>query len=102
MFREYLILFLLAHIIADFYIQTEKMSEKKNDGIRWVLIHCAYYLGIMLLCILPVISNEIISGAIIAALFHLLIDMIKFMCISVINKKGKMSKIIERNVFFAD
>jgi hypothetical protein len=102
MFREYLILFLLAHIIADFYIQTEKMSEKKDESIRWVLIHCVYYLGIMLLIALPVISYEAILCSAIAAAFHLLIDMIKFMYLFVINKKGKMSKIIERNIFFTD
>lgn len=102
MFRRYLVLLLLAHIIADFYIQTEKMSDKKDESIRWVMIHCAYYLGIMLLSFLPVISYEIISGAVTAAVFHLLIDMIKYMYLSATIKKGKMSKIIERNVFFTD
>ncbi|WP_313343109.1 DUF3307 domain-containing protein [Sedimentibacter sp.] len=102
MFRRYLILLLLAHIVADFYIQTEKMSDKKDESIRWVIIHSSYYFGIMLLIAVPVISYEIVSGAVIASAFHLLIDMIKFMCISAINKKGKMSKIIERNLFFTD
>lgn len=102
MFKQYLILLFLAHIIADFYMQTEKISEKKDQSIKWVLIHCAYYLGIMLLLILPVISDVLIIGASLGALFHLMIDLAKFLYIWILKQKGKVSQGIDRNIFFAD
>lgn len=102
MFRQYLVLLLFAHTVADFYVQTEKISVKKNESMKWVKVHCLYYLGIMLLVAVPVISYEIVTGAVVASVLHLLIDILKFRCISEINKKGKMSKEAERNIFFAD
>lgn len=102
MFKQYLILLLLAHIIADFYIQTEKVSEKKDQDIKWVLIHCVFYLGIMFILVLPVISNVFIIGVILAGGFHLMIDTAKYVYISLINKKGKMNQLFERSLFFTD
>ncbi|WP_326909803.1 DUF3307 domain-containing protein [Sedimentibacter sp. MB31-C6] len=102
MFKEYLILLLLAHIIADFYIQTEKVAIKKDKSLKWLLIHGVSYFGMMILVALPIISFKIILGVTMAAIFHLLIDLIKFVYIAAINKKGKMSQVIERNLFFTD
>lgn len=102
MFRKYFILLLLAHILGDFYIQTGKMAEEKEKSLKWVLIHCAYYWGIMILLGLSMISRKIILGATVAAAFHLLIDVIKFVYMSSINKKGQRTQITERNIFFID
>lgn len=102
MFKVYLILLLIAHILADFYIQTEKMTHRKDKSYKWVLIHSLYYLIIMFLVGLPIISDNVIIAAITASAFHLLIDMLKFIYISFIKKKRKMTQIIERNIFFID
>lgn len=102
MFRKYFILLLLAHILGDFYIQTGKIAEEKEKSLKWVLIHCAYYSGIMLLLSLSIISWKIILGAAVAAAFHFLVDATKFVYISSINKKSKMTQITERNIFFID
>lgn len=102
MFNVYLILLLIAHILADFYIQTDKMTHRKDKSFKWVLIHCLYYLVIMLMVGLPVISVNVIIAAITASAFHLLIDVLKFMYISYIKNKRKMTQIIERNIFFID
>lgn len=102
MFRKYFILLLLAHILGDFYIQTGKIAEEKEKSLKWVLIHCAYYCGIMLLLSLSMISWKIILGATVAAAFHFLVDATKFVYISSINKKSKLTQITERNIFFID
>ncbi|NLJ59105.1 MAG: DUF3307 domain-containing protein [Tissierellia bacterium] len=102
MFKEYLILLLLGHIIADFYVQTEKAAEKKDNSIKWVFIHCLQYYGVMLLIVLPIISFNHARGATMVAFLHFLFDSLKFICISSKEKKDKMSKITERNIFFAD
>lgn len=102
MFRNYFILLLLAHIIGDFYIQTNKMARKKEKEISWVLIHSLCYLAVMLIVTLPVMSVTLIVGVTIAAIFHCLIDVFKFIYISHIRKRGRFSLIIDRNVFFTD
>lgn len=102
MFREYFILLLLAHTLGDFYIQTKKMAEKKEKSLKWVLIHCVCYWGMMLLVGLPIISWRILLGATVSAGLHLLIDVTKFIYISSINEKGKKTQTAERNIFFID
>lgn len=102
MFRAYLIILILAHVLGDFYIQTSNMAEKKVKSIKWVLLHSLFYWGMMLLICLPIMSWEIILGATIAAILHCLIDIVKFIYIFYINKRNRFTKIIERNVFFVD
>lgn len=46
MFKEYLILILLGHIVGDFYMQTTKMAEAKAKKLNWVLIHDNSYISI--------------------------------------------------------
>jgi len=102
MFKEYFILLLLGHVLGDYYIQTGKMAEKKEKSLRWVLIHCVCYWGMMLLISIPIISWEIALAATVSAILHLLIDVIKFAYTSLKIKKGKMTLTIKRNVFFVD
>jgi hypothetical protein len=102
MFREYFILLLLGHILGDFYLQTKGMAEKKEDSIKWVLLHCLCYWGTMLLISLPVISYEMILTVTVASILHLAIDTAKYSYLSVMTKKGKKTQVIERNVFFLD
>ena len=102
MFKEYFILLLLGHVLGDFYIQTANMSEKKEKSLHWVLIHCFCYWVIMLLVCLPIISWEIALAATVAAILHMVIDLIKFAYTLKKIKKGVMTLTIKRNVFFAD
>jgi hypothetical protein len=102
MFREYFILLLVGHILGDFYLQTKGMAEKKEDSIKWVLLHCLGYWGTMLLIGLPVISYQMILVVTMASILHLVIDTAKYSYLSVITKKGKKTQVIERNVFFLD
>jgi len=48
------------------------------------------------------VAYNLIIAAITASAFHLLIDVLKFMYISYIKSKRKMTQIIERNTFFID
>ena len=102
MFKQYLILLFLAHIIADFYIQTNKMDKKKVKYISWVLIHSLCYWAVMLVITLPIMSVKFVLGVTIAAVFHCLIDIVKFFYITHKEKSGKLSLEMDRNVFFTD
>jgi hypothetical protein len=102
MFRGYLILLLLGHVLGDFYFQTRKMAARKEKSIKWVLIHCLCYWGTMLFISLPLLSYEILLVGTIAASFHLVIDIFKYICLSRHSKQNRNTQVIERNMFFVD
>ncbi len=102
MFREFIILLLLGHILGDFYLQTKGMAEIKEKSIKWVLIHCLCYWGTMLLISLPVMSYEITLAVTVISILHLVIDMGKYFYLLVMTKKNRKTHITERNAFFID
>lgn len=38
---------IIGHLLGDFYIQTNRMAEKKKTSIRYVLLHCLLYMMVM-------------------------------------------------------
>lgn len=95
MFREYFILLLLGHILADFYTQTAKVAEKKKEKIKWVFFHGMIYFLTIVVVSVPVISIDILILDAVASILHLLIDTVKFMFLK--SKKKENS-----TVFVAD
>lgn len=79
MFKEYLLLLLLGHILGDFYTQTAKIAEKKKDSLTWVLKHCLIYFITIFIVSIPVISFKIFLLNVITAFLHALIDIIKYL-----------------------
>ncbi len=102
MFREYFILLLLGHVLGDFYIQTEKMAERKEKSIKWLLLHCLLYWGVLLLIGLPLLSFRIVLGATLAAGFHCLIDIIKHIYMLYKKPGASILPAFHRNVFILD
>lgn len=102
MFKVYFILLLLGHILGDFYIQTSKMDSKKEESLKWFLIHCLYYWGIIIFISLPVISWETVLGGTIAAGLHCLIDAGKSKYLIHIKNKNQDNFVTRRNMFFTD
>ena len=102
MFKEFFLLFLLGHVLGDFYFQTKKMADKKEKSFKWVFIHCLCYWAAMTIVVLPVISYELIMATAAASLLHFVIDIAKYIFYSVCEKKGKRTLVLERNLFFAD
>lgn len=102
MFREYFLLLLLGHVLGDFYLQTKGMAEMKEKNIKWVLLHSLCYFAAMILIGLPILSYKIILVIILASILHLIIDTFKYIYLSVITKKCKKTKVIERDTFFLD
>ncbi len=100
MFREFFLLLFLAHIVSDFYFQTEKVARKKEDSMKWVILHCLCYWFTTIGILLPVISLAIFRYGTIAAITHLIIDVTKFRYVSCAKEKITMVK--ERNLFLID
>lgn len=76
------LLFLMAHLLADFYLQSEKMAQKKDRRFKSLLLHSLVYSLVMMLLsgVLVLMGSSIhllTAGFAISAL-HLLIDAAKF------------------------
>lgn len=97
MFKEYFILLLLAHIIGDFYFQSEKMAKKKEMKIEWILLHSILYWGAFLGVSILVFSKELFVSGMVLSVIHMAIDFIKFKVIK--DKKNGISAIEKRYIY---
>lgn len=96
MIEKYLLLMGLGHVLGDFYFQTEKIAQKKEEAFSGVLLHCFEYLCAVMITILPVMSSRMLLLAAAMAVMHFLIDAGKFVL--------QQKKIIKKSgrVFIAD
>lgn len=78
-FREYFILLLLGHILADFYTQTAKTAKKKKEKVSWVFFHGLLYYFTLAVVSIPVISIDILILDTVASMLHLIVDISKFL-----------------------
>lgn len=97
-----LTLFILAHILGDFYFQSDKLSQKKEVHYPSVLIHSLYYTIAMFLVIIPVFSLKFLLLGIVFSLAHLCIDSAKFISTAKKAKQSSWSLVAKRNIFFLD
>ncbi|MBO4679014.1 MAG: DUF3307 domain-containing protein [Lachnospiraceae bacterium] len=79
MITKYLLLLGIGHILGDFYFQTEKISDKKDQSYKGVIAHSVEYLLSMLLVTIPVISLDMVLAAVIVSLAHFCIDSVKYL-----------------------
>lgn len=100
MYKEYFLLLLFAHLLGDFYMQTDRQAEKKEKNFKWVLLHGLFYWMAVLLVSIPVMSGQVALYGTIAAVVHLVIDALKFLYIS--SKRKKKSKPVGSYLFFVD
>lgn len=99
-YREYILLLLLIHIVGDFYVQTPAMAEKKLHDLKWVVIHCISYGCAAIVISLPVISGEIVLLGILMAVSHMVIDILKYCFIARVDRK--MSIYLDQKIFYTD
>jgi hypothetical protein len=87
---------MLAHILGDFYFQTNKLSEKKNQAYQYVAWHGMIYTIVFYICGIAVWSAQMAVIAGVLSLAHFLIDSAKYIFVK------KRSSIPEVFVFSAD
>ena len=84
-----LIILIIAHFIADFYLQSENMAKNKKEYTKVLLAHCAIYAVIFALVNGVFIEGKFtLLATLIIAISHLIVDFIK---IKVDNKTPKYS-----------
>ena len=77
MISELFLLFMIIHILGDYYLQNEILSTEKNSKLKKVLIHGSIYLIISQILIIPIWSTKIVFYAVIFSIMHLLVDLYK-------------------------
>lgn len=81
-FSFYLVMLLLCHFIGDYYLQTNKMAQSKENSIQKTLIHSGFYavpfvlllVGLAFFGFLNVITIGIV---VLTVLSHAVIDLVK-------------------------
>lgn len=76
MIQTVLLLFLIGHVLGDFYFQSDKLAFEKTASISKLVFHGAIYLLTMAIFLLPVLSWPLVKWILLAALLHFLIDLI--------------------------
>ena len=72
-----LILFLIGHVLGDFYLQSSELAINKDDSFKNLLKHSALYLLSMIFVIIPVYSFKLLKWAIVISVFHFIVDLVK-------------------------
>lgn len=88
MYKTAFIILLFAHILGDFYFQTQKFADQKEKSLRKVLQHSIFYTSACLFVIIPVINKPLFIAAAFMSLTHLGIDTLKYLWL----KRAKTDK----------
>ena len=74
MITKLVLLFMLGHVLGDFYFQTDSMAKEKEEKFKGVLKHSLEYFVTILCVMLPVVSLNMIKAAIMLSSAHFFID----------------------------
>ncbi len=77
MFKSLLALFLLAHILGDFYWQSAALAKNKESKFSALLWHGLLYYAAAILCLIPFYSPTLFIVISLLAALHLTVDIIK-------------------------
>lgn len=102
MFKEYFTLLLLGHILGDFYLQTNKIADKKSESVCWVLLHSFFYWLTMIVITIPLISGQLILYGTMISVIHTIIDILKYYYTLKTKEKGPITPSQDRNIFLMD
>lgn len=73
-----LVMLLICHLLADFFFQSSNMAEKKQNNIKYVLLHSAIYLLVFCIaCFLFLKAGYAAVTVLIIAVTHFIIDLIR-------------------------
>lgn len=72
-----ILLFLIGHLLGDFYFQTDKIACGKNKDTKILKKHVGIYFICMFIAFLPVLSTGVFIIILINTIFHAIIDICK-------------------------
>ena len=98
MARTVLTLFLIGHILGDFYLQSSQLAINKDESFKKILKHSVIYLFSMIFVIIPVFSLNLLKWAFIISIAHFIVDLVKFF----IKKKIMIDEKLDVLAYFID
>jgi len=103
MFKEYILLFLLIHILGDYYLQNDTLAKQKEESLHGLFKHGVIYLCVCMAIVLLAFSAELVIAGIMMAFSHGVIDYIKYRYTLYLKKKSKMANVLYMpKVYVAD
>ena len=90
------------HILSDFYVQNEKMAERKKTQFRWVMLHalqygiCSFFLSVLL------IPGAGFMPIFLFILLHTAIDLLIYIVFQNVYRSEGAACASEKNIFAAD
>lgn len=101
MFKLYFVIYLLAHILGDYYLQSDNLAKKKKESILKLIGHCIIYMMTFIVVIIPIYTYEMLISVLVISLFHTAIDVVKY-CYIKYWRKQLSSMDSERKVYIID
>ena len=74
-----LTLFLIGHVLGDFYLQSSELAVNKDESFKKLLKHSVVYLFSMMFVIIPVFSLKLFKWAFFISTAHFIVDLVKFL-----------------------
>lgn len=81
MYKNLLIIFVLLHVLGDFYLQTDIISKKKISNYKYVMLHSIIYAAVFCVGTIIIWSLQIAIAILVLSVLHFLIDSIKYLYI---------------------
>lgn len=98
MYKNIVILYMLGHVLGEFYFHFQEIEESKTQGYKSVIKHSwIYFLWIFAVSI-PIVSIDIMVCNVMIALSHMLVDSFKVVYIKKYSYKEKYVFLIEQLV----
>lgn len=102
MFKMHCMILLLGHVLGDFYVQTNHIATKKEDSMRWVMLHSLIYSFAVLATSIVFARFDMLLASIVVCILHGGIDVCKYYYLLYKKKLRKKTLLVERNVFLID
>ena len=102
MFKNAFLVLLLAHILGDYYLQSENFATQKNASLSGLIKHCIIYGVTCFIVIIPVFDKSILMGISLLVASHFIIDLLKYFYIKKVSKNNELRPEKERIVYITD
>ncbi len=99
--KEVFSLFLLIHVLCDFYFQSSKTAERKRTSFKWVLYHILIYTGIATVLFIIFLPGLKLKYIVLFSVSHGIVDIVKYhICKYFFGQSWDVKK--EPRIFLAD
>jgi len=78
MISNLFLIMLLAHIVGDFYLQSNRIAKSKNGSFKYLLVHLLIYGLTSIVFFVPVFKTNITWYLVGFIISHIIIDLLKF------------------------